>query len=71
MDAHGRWSLAPFYDFTYAEGPNGWQTLSVAGEGENPGVDDLMRLADEVGVDIRDAEEIISSVKSACKALSA
>ena len=69
MDAHGRWSLAPFYDFTYAEGPNGWQTLSVAGEGENPGVDDLMRLADEVGVDLCDAEEIISSVKSACKAL--
>ena len=61
MDAHGKWSLAPFYDFTYAEGPNGWQTLSVAGEGENPGVDDLMRLADEVGVDVRDATERISS----------
>ena len=61
MDERGRWSLAPFYDFTYAEGPNGWQTLSVAGEGEDPGVGDLMRLADDVGVDVRDAKEIISS----------
>ncbi len=32
MDADGRWSLAPFYDFTWSEGADGWQTLSVAGE---------------------------------------
>ena len=50
MDASGRWSLAPFYDFTYSEGPNGWQTLSVAGAGENPTQTDLDRLAKEVGL---------------------
>lgn len=50
MDAAGRWSLAPFYDFTYSDGPNGWQTLSVAGAGENPTQDDLDRLAKEVGL---------------------
>ena len=50
MDAEGRWSLAPFYDFTYSDGPNGWQTLSVAGEGENPTQADLDRLAKEVGL---------------------
>lgn len=50
MDASGRWSLAPFYDFTYSEGPNGWQTLSVAGAGENPTQIDLDRLAKEVGL---------------------
>ena len=48
MDAGGRWSLAPFYDFTFAAGPGGWQTLSVAGEGANPGPDDLLRLAAEI-----------------------
>lgn len=51
MDAEGRWSLAPFYDFTYSEGPNGWQTLSVAGEGANPTERDLARLAKAVGID--------------------
>ena len=48
MDAEGHWSLAPFYDFTYSDGPNGWQTLSVAGVGENPTQADLDRLAKEV-----------------------
>ena len=50
MDAQGRWSLAPFYDFTYSDGPNGWQTLSVAGAGENPTQADLDRLATEIGL---------------------
>ena len=71
MDADGRWSLAPFYDFTRADGPNGWQTLSVAGEGANPGEKDLLRLADEAGVSVSDAEEIISAVSSAVRTLAA
>ena len=50
MDESGRWSLAPFYDFTFANGPGGWQTLSVAGEGANPGPDDLVRLAVQIGL---------------------
>ena len=50
MNAAGTWSLAPFYDFTYSNGPNGWQTLSVAGAGENPTQGDLDRLAREVGL---------------------
>ena len=50
MDASGHWTLAPFYDFTYSEGPNGWQTLFVAGAGENPTEADLERLRSEVGL---------------------
>ena len=69
MDSTGRWSLAPFYDFTYAAGPNGWHTLSVSGEGANPGEDDLARLAEEVNLDRRDAEGILSAVKDAVAGL--
>ena len=50
MDEKGAWRLAPFFDFTRSEGPNGWQTLSVAGEGRNPSEDDLKRLAERVGL---------------------
>ena len=50
MDEKGVWRLAPFFDFTRSEGPNGWQTLSVAGEGRNPSEDDLKRLAERVGL---------------------
>jgi serine/threonine-protein kinase HipA len=69
MDEKGRWSLAPFYDFTYAEGPNGWQTLSVSGEGVNPGVDDLSRLAKDVGLDRDESEPILERVIEACRNL--
>ena len=69
MDEMGRWSLAPFYDFTYAEGPNGWQTLSVAGEGANPGVDDLRRLAKDVGLEKCESEPILDCVVEACRNL--
>ena len=65
MDAEGRWSLSPLYDFTYANGPNGWQTLSVAGEGAHPGELDLLRLGEEAGVVRTDATRIISTVKEA------
>ena len=65
MDSSGRWSLAPFYDFTFAAGPNGWHTLSVAGEGENPGTNDLVRLAEEVGLSSRDSADVISAVQNA------
>ena len=50
MDGRGVWRLAPFFDFTRSEGPNGWHTLSVAGEGRNPTEDDLKRLAESVGL---------------------
>lgn len=69
MDGKGRWSLAPFYDFTYAEGPNGWQTLSVAGEGANPGVEDLRRLAKDVGLEKSESEPILERVIESCRTL--
>ena len=69
MDEKGRWSLAPFYDFTYAEGPNGWQTLSVAGEGANPSVNDLRRLAKDVGLDRGESEPILERVIETCRSL--
>ncbi len=65
MDAKGRWFLAPFYDFTFSSGPGGWQTLSVAGEGANPGEADLLRLAHEIDLPESSAREAIEKAKSA------
>ena len=65
MDENGKWTLAPFFDFTYAEGPNGWHTLSVAGEGANPGETDLLRLARDVGLSDKDAQYIIEKARAA------
>lgn len=65
MDDKGVWRLAPFYDFTFHTGPNGWQTLSVAGEGENPSKDHLVKLAKQVDLRPRDAREIIDQTRHA------
>ena len=64
MDENGKWMLAPFFDFTYSAGPNGWHTLSVAGEGANPGEDDLLRLSNDVGLSDNDAIDIIQRTKT-------
>lgn len=66
MDVRGRWSLAPFYDFTFAAGPNGWHTLSVAGEGANPKEDDLRRLAESVGIADEVAREEYVRIVDVC-----
>ena len=65
MDGNGTWSLAPFYDFTFSGGPGGWQTLSVAGEGANPGVEDLKRLAAQVGIPPGVASDAIERAQAA------
>lgn len=66
MKDNGEWLLAPFFDFTRANGPNGWHTLSIAGEGEHPQGKDLLRLADSVSLGSSDAKTILERMQSAC-----
>ena len=70
MTADGEWSLAPFYDFTRSNGPNGWHTLSIAGEGEHPREKDLLRLADSVTLESSDAKAIFAKTQSVCTTFS-
>jgi serine/threonine-protein kinase HipA len=65
MDADGTWRLAPFFDFTFHAGPNGWHTLSVAGEGLNPRRRDLLRLAGQADLRPGDAVGVIDQVRGA------
>jgi serine/threonine-protein kinase HipA len=65
MGPDGTWRLAPFFDFTYNTGPNGWHTLSVAGEGLNPRRAQLLKLAEHVDLRPGDATEIVEQVRAA------
>ena len=65
MGPDGVWRLAPLFDFTFHTGPNGWQTLSVAGEGRHPRREHLLKLADQVDLRLRDAAKIIAQVRGA------
>ena len=65
MDAQGAWRLSPLFDFTFHAGPNGWHTLTVAGEGEHPRRKHLMKLAEQADLRARDAKAIIEEVRAA------
>ncbi len=71
MDAKGQWRLSPFYDFTLNEGPGGWHTLTVAGNGENPGLEDLRRLGQQAQLRPKEAGEILEQVRGAVAQLPA
>jgi serine/threonine-protein kinase HipA len=64
MDRNGAWRLSPFFDFTFHEGPAGWHTLSIAGEGEHPGAEDLQRLGAAAELRPRDAADCIEQVRA-------
>lgn len=65
MDRTGVWKLAPAYDLVFSEGPRGQHTMAVAGEAEQPGEKDMMRVAEESQIDPNRANEIHDQVREA------
>jgi serine/threonine-protein kinase HipA len=63
MGPSGEWRLSPIFDFTFSSGPNGWHTLSVAGEGEKPKANHLLKLAESVELKNADARDILEQVR--------
>ena len=43
------WRLAPAYDLTFSPGPGGEHTMTVAGEGRQPGLEHILRIAEGAG----------------------
>ena len=64
MDEHGRWSLSPAFDVTYAYNPDGVWTarhqMSVAGKREGITAEDLFQLAEEMN--IKKERDIVAEV---------
>jgi len=65
MNASGQWHLAPAYDLTCSSGPGGEHSTMVAGEGRDPSLDDLKRLAAAMTIDAAEAERIIDQCRQA------
>lgn len=65
MDATGAWRLAPAYDLVFSHGPGGEHSTSVAGEGRQPGLAPVQRLAGQFGVRPRELNELREAVNSA------
>ncbi len=64
LNERDEWRLSPAYDLTFAHGPGGEHTLTVAGEGRNPNHSHIMRIADGAGIRKTRAVEIIDEVSA-------
>ena len=64
-DASGDWALSPAYDLTYASGPGGEHSMTLAGEGKAPGREHILRLAGQAGIAKARAAAILDEVRAA------
>jgi len=62
MDHTGGWHLAPAYDLTFAAGPGGEHSMTVAGEGRTPRREHLFTLAEGAGLERRHVLSILEEV---------
>jgi serine/threonine-protein kinase HipA len=62
MDATGNWHPAPAYDLTFSLGTGGEHNLAVGGEGRNPGLPDILKVATKAGIARPDADGIFTEV---------
>lgn len=69
LGADSRWRLAPAYDLTFNEGPNGEHSLDVGGKGKAITRADLNALAVDAGIRIATANQVIDEVAEAAGTL--
>lgn len=65
IDESGQWSLTPAYDLLYTDNELGGNWMLVSGKRSNIRYDDLLKLAELMGVSKRRFDEILSEVQDA------
>lgn len=63
MNKKGEWQFAPAYDLTYSYSSYGYHSTTIAGESQNPGMENLMKLAQHFG--LKNGKVIIEEVQKA------
>ena len=59
------WTLTPAYDLIYSAGPGGEHTMSVHGEGRNPGFDQVKQIGTGIGLKDLHMRDIVEQVAGA------
>ena len=62
-DRQARWHLAPAYDLTFSYSLGGEHATSVHGNGMDPGMDDILAVAGEIGMEIQKAKPIAEEIR--------
>ncbi len=61
--SNGIWRLAPAYDLTYSNSIGGEHATTIAGEGKNPGMKDILAVAKRAGIRESHARDIAEKVR--------
>lgn len=65
MDKDGKWRVSPAYDLTFSSGPVGQHSTTILGEGKNPSISQMLKLAEIVSIKPKTALTIIDEVRVA------
>lgn len=68
MARDGTWTLTPAYDIVFSYGIQGWHTMAVEGEAENPTRSQMLRVGEANGIVRKDGQQIIERVEGAVAA---
>ncbi len=59
----GRWQLSPAYDLTYSSSIGGEHATTVNGNGRNPGMEEILAVAEQIKFDTRRAKTIAEDIQ--------
>ena len=62
-----KWELSPAYDLTYSYSINGEHATTINGNGVNPSLNDILKVAEKIGLDKRKAKKIASEIEEIVK----
>ncbi|MBQ8042600.1 MAG: type II toxin-antitoxin system HipA family toxin [Clostridia bacterium] len=62
-DKEKKWHLSPAYDLTYSNSIGGEHATTINGNGINPGIEDLLAVAENIKIDKKKAKRIASEVE--------
>ena len=57
------WKLSPAYDLTYSNSIGGEHATMIDGNGRNPGIEDILRVAQNIQMDEKKAKSIAENIK--------
>ena len=63
-DDEKKWLLLPAYDLTYSYSIGGEHATTVDGNGKNPGMKDILEVANKLGMNLKLAEDIAQQVQA-------
>ena len=62
-----KWELSPAYDLTYSYSINGEHATTINGNGVNLSLNDILKVAEKIGLDKKKAKKIASEIEEIVK----